>query len=620
MPVADPEESAAIQGELKLYIDSLRYLFDKNSDGSITHLNPVAEVTVRDAINAHNLKYQKSPDDQRLSVGVIQAWYRKLIEEYDAGTFRELRIDDGIFIERPATSKTIENPNNSLLYSRSGALLCKCNESGNIVFPSLIDIKSKSEFNESLKGKIFFHSGEATICKIAFDVSDLKNISKYASLSFKEKDPHKRRLASEKMSNAIALNNKLAEKSIHFEKIFNMFDRNSKPHRYVKFNEMGDFADILRNDVLNNNYNGDVLLNREMIDFYGTEIEACKLDMLFQLAESLMALNDEEVSHNDLKPENIFCNYDETSQRILLTIGDPEMMKDLIESKPTIGGTKEYLPLEVWAEFAKDTVETQDTIGNSLSTHFTLFNLTKILYERYSKKDTIQNHLKNILKKSHGENYTSEQADSLAIKIFSQYPQDDIAVYEFSESELMAIRECNPDISDIQESIDELMMQARDPLYGLELFLEEIGLDPVTAFQIGKVYADNATLVDYPKLVESYNNALQKLINKIELLKNAPPNTDSYCGKKDQWATGIICMHVILGRFPDLLSDRHILERPPFEQLLSTDIAKRMTGSQFKAFVVEGLKQTPAGSQLMDMISNEVTTISKHSSKSSELS
>lgn len=598
MPDFDAKERAEIQEALKLFINELRSFFDKGADGAVISFNLAAEINVRKMINAHNFKYKDSPDDQRLSVGIVQAWYRKLIEEYDKGNLNDLQIDSGVFFERSEVVRSVTDHQNDLIHSRSGSLLCQRDEDGNIIFPALIDIKSKSALNENLCGKLFFPSGDATTCKFAFDVSDINNITKYASLSFKAKDVEKKRIAADKMSKAIVLNNSLAEKSIHFDKIFNIMDQRGKPHRYIKFSELGEFTTLLKDDVLNHDYAGSLDLNRGMIEFYGTEVEACKIDMLLQYAQSLAELEAAQISHNDLKPENTFCTYNPATQRIILKNGDPEMMTIAVESKPTTSGTMEYLPKEVWIEFTKRVLNTKDKDGNFLTMNFALYNLIKKLYDRYTKNSRLQKDLTTILKDALS-NQTSEQIHEISEKIFSQYPQYNVADYTFTSSELDALEAYNPNIL---EGIDDLMMQARDPIYGLELFLQELGLDPVTALQIGKVYDNKATLDANPDLLAAYNRALQQLSSKPENWKDSPTYQDSYCGKKDQWAVGIICMQVTAGRFPDLLTDATILNSPPFDRLLSQDPAQRMTGSQFKDFVIQGLQQTPDGRALLDKI------------------
>lgn len=620
-----------VQSALAQHIAKLRGFFAEK-DGELV-LTPEKRREMESSIQKYNAAHD-TVEDTRLSVDIVAAWYKEQIRAYDDGELAKLNIDEGIYLKRPDAAKMAKPPH-PLSYARSGSLVPVLNEDQEIVFLELLDLKSKSEQNEDLravigKSRLIFSSGAEKVCKYAYDVSDLDNITKYASLGFRADG--KKQLSADTQEE-IDHNNDLATGSKHANKMHVVIDANGKPHRYTKYCGLGDLGDVLSAGYLDIDYAGKLKLDHSYVEYNGLQIEACKLDVLLQLAEILADLQAAGIDHNDLKPGNIFCNYDESSQRIILTVGDFGMASKFDEDMSLAhkGGTYEYTAPEVWRARIKRFMEMKDINGNLPAPRAIIFTMVNLLGERYTKVNPedspplprLQKDIAKLLQ------HYADQAqltvdkttfDLIAAKIFAGFPETKIDVYGFTPEEVKILMSCNGSGNDLSVFIKDMYIHAREACYGLEKVLGELGISPEMIMRIYKQGSESGpglAVNDAAITTEAdrvYLAAAKKLpayvdptINKDMLLTAVAQACN---GKQDQYAIGITIAHMMLGELPDLTSAQHqrVLASEPLASLLNSNLNERMTGKELLQQMQKVIAATPAGAALLAKIAGETPT------------
>lgn len=621
----DLQGRTAVQVQLALaqHIAKLKGFFVEK-DGELV-LTDQKRTEMEQSIKKYNTEHD-TLEDTRLSVDIVVAWYKEQIRAYDSGELAKLNIDEGIYLKRPDAAKTATPPN-PLSYMRSGSLVPSLNENHEIVFLGLLDLKSKSEENVDLRAtvvskgsRLIFSSGAEKVCKYAYDVSDLDNITKYASLGFK---PDGKKELSATTREEIELNNDFAEVSEHANKMHVVIDKDGKPHRYTKFCELGDLGDVLHNGYLDAKYTGSLKLDHSYVEYNGLQIEACKLDVLLQLAQILADLEKAGIDHNDLKPENIFCHYDVASNRIILKLGDFGMANRFSEDVPLMhkGGTYEYTAPEVWRARIKMFMDKKDSNGHSPDPRTIIFTMIKILGERYTKinpDDTpprlpaLQKNIARLLQhyaEQAGITVDKTTFDSMADKIFKGFPETKVDAFTPEEKEILI--DCNVSVNDLSAFMKDLYMHARDACYGLETVLQELGISPEMAMRIykqglesgkGLAVDEKSSKTEEDKV---YLAAAQKLISYVDPnINHDMPSTaeaQDHRGKQDQYAIGITIAHMMLGELPDLTSVQHqlVLDSEPIASLLNNNLNARMSGKQLLQQMQKVVAATPSGAALL---------------------
>jgi serine/threonine protein kinase len=274
-----------------------------------------------------------------LTNGMLVSAYDDILAQYESGELDAIQPSSGKYCKRdPSSVFQMNSP------KRSFAIVC--DPSGEFK----MYLEPKSKFRDNLKRIIDWRGGSFKKGKVAYRIDTdplipcISLITKYSTEVPAQMEEYNKDI------NEVALNNSVhAAAPAYFNHLSTLTEVRGKKltmHMYGEHLQF-DLWSLVQHKVLDQNYpaNTHPILDRRLVNFGGTQVEACKVDIIWQLMQAIAELHAKDLSHRDLKLENIMCRYDPISQRFLVKIIDFGFATKFGYTE-NIRGTPTYLPPE----------------------------------------------------------------------------------------------------------------------------------------------------------------------------------------------------------------------------------------------------------------------------------